>query len=92
MGRLKSRHAAALALAGWYLMVPVNDIAGFIYDDSHTVALARCQVNETFDTLAACKAALDAALREEAEVEGGTALLFDEAACVATDDPRLKGK
>jgi hypothetical protein len=55
-------------------------------------AVARCEVNDTFDNLAACKAALDAALREEAEVEGGTALLFDNAACIATDDPRLKEK
>ena len=92
MAALKPRHAAALALVGWYLMVPVNDIAGFNYDDCHTHAVARCEVNDTFDTLAACKAALDAALREEAEVEGGTALLFDKAACVASDDPRLKEK
>jgi hypothetical protein len=54
--------------------------------------VARCEVNDNFETLAACKAALDAALREEAEIEGGTALLFDKAACIATDDPRLKEK
>jgi hypothetical protein len=49
--------------------------------------VARCEVNDNFETLAACKVALDAALREEAEIEGGTALLFDKAACIATDDP-----
>jgi hypothetical protein len=54
--------------------------------------VARCEVNDNFETLAACKVALDAALREEAEIEGGTALLFDKAACIATDDPRLKEK
>jgi hypothetical protein len=91
---MKRHHAAALALVGWYLMVPGSDIAGFNYDDCHNAAVvvARCEVNDNFETLAACKVALDAALREEAEIEGGTALLFDKAACIATDDPRLKEK
>ena len=89
---MKPRHAAAITLVGWYLMVPGSDIAGFNYDDCHSAAVARCEVNDNFETLAACKAALDAALREEAEIEGGTALLFDKAACIATDDPRLKEK
>jgi hypothetical protein len=94
MAAMKFCHAAALALVGWYLMVPDpdNDIAGFNYDDCHTAVVARCEIHDTFDTLAACKAALDGALREEMEVEGGTALLFDKAACLASDDPRVKKK
>ena len=90
---MKARHSAALALIGWYRWFnPDNDISGFKYDDCHTAAVSRCEVHDTFDTLAACKARLNADQREEAEIEGGTALLFDKAACVATDNPRLKGK
>jgi hypothetical protein len=50
MANMTPSHVAALALAGWYLMVPVNDIAGFNYDDCRTAAVARCEVNDTFDT------------------------------------------
>jgi hypothetical protein len=89
---MKTYHAAALVLVGWYLMVPDNDIAGFNYDDCHTAAVSRCEVHDTFDTLAECKATLNADQRDEAEIEGGTALIFDKAACVVSDDPRVKEK
>ena len=33
MADMKFRHAAALALVGWYLIVPDNDSPGFDYDE-----------------------------------------------------------
>jgi hypothetical protein len=58
---MKLRHAAALSLMGWYLMVPpptgpqawnVKDAPGFRFPSQWVV-------EETYDTAAECKAARD---------------------------------
>jgi hypothetical protein len=74
-----------------YLMIPDPDVANIDYDDCHTAAVSKCQVDDAFDTLAACKARLDADLQEEGDMDGA-GRYFGKAACIATDDPRLKGK
>jgi hypothetical protein len=114
---MKPRHAAALALVGWYLMVPPLDRKGDIDQDA---AISKWRVVASADTIAGCKRAkadLEAelkryrptqaerdnpnsndpavlqALREELMQRITLYLeLESTAACIATDDPRLKEK
>jgi hypothetical protein len=77
---MKLRHAAALALVGWYLMVPPQTRTWWIgeerYDDA--APLNRWTIEQSFDKAELCEAARQA-------TQAGHAV------CVATDDPRLKG-
>ncbi len=103
---MRLRHAAALALTGWYLMTPPLG--------AHDEPLSHWNILKTFDTAAECQSS-----RQEF-VQAGTEALdvkaapaspdkfHDEAAalrkrieigssfpwavCIAADDPRLKGK
>jgi len=97
------RHAAALALTGWYLMVPPD----------HSVSLvarlwrghfAGWSINESFDTAKQCEAARTLLIAtataetkklpaDAAELGADGKPLFREldSLCIATDDPRLKG-
>ncbi len=86
---MKLRHAAALALAGWFLMVPIPDLSGPIAKWDHYAA---------FETEAACEAQrlkviesnqADFELMGFSDQEVKHALLQSQ--CVASDDPRLKG-
>ncbi len=95
-------HAAALALVGWYLMVPpMKSLKNIGPNDppesSYTTApLAHWEIADTFDSAEECKSGLRAFLRD-----AGLALrqrdpvwTFEQrwfARCIATDDPRLKG-
>jgi len=56
MGRAKTRHAAALALVGWYLMVPPTENANHI---DPFVPLSKWVVLRAFDTATACDDAQD---------------------------------
>jgi hypothetical protein len=105
---VKPRHAAALALVGWYLLVPPQTPVkgGHIYDEDkngnlvnersappellrgatmvHPEApLAEWAQAGAFDTATAC---------EVARFKLGTSGMRDLAKCIASDDPRLKGK
>jgi hypothetical protein len=97
------RHAAALALVGWYLMVP-GDVGNLVYggpSDSMVMVSA-------FDTAKECEAAVqqeqDIAQRYFHQhhehdhipirnLQGDAAFQASRmgATCIATDDPRLKG-
>jgi hypothetical protein len=90
---MKLRHAAALALVGWYLITPPigedktgNAIPGTMNTTAPlSVWLA---MNTVFDSLAECKKAQrdladfqkDDPVRHDADIHG---------LCVKTDDPRL---
>ena len=92
---MKLRHAAALALVGWYLMLPPLD---------HGVPIVKAPYSEWdnwqgFDTADACQAKKSFFQNEALEPaqkigETATQLAMDcrffDALCIATDDPRLK--
>ena len=91
---MKPRHAAALALVGWYLMTP--PFRGKEYDVK--ADLSEWTIMKKFDTRKECKdypAQLQKSLEERVS-QGGPDMrinkwLFDRAQCIETDDPRLKG-
>lgn len=86
---MKSRHAAALALVGWYLMVPPlcsshwtngNQTACSASAFNYDVPLDRWRESASFNSLHKC---------EISAAEKGP---YTHCKCVSTDDPRLKGK
>ena len=88
---MKVRHAAALALIGWYLMVPPLHKG----EVDEKAPLKEWTVLQSFGTVTECsqwlsvllnKAALDPATRTVVKHR----LLA--ASCMSTDDPRLKKK
>jgi len=96
---MNPRHAAALALVGWYLMEPPFGK----YGPNEMAPLSQWAHPYTFDSARDCESALAAAHVGEAsgmaaiEVEYGLQdtkmpLLTIDWKCVATDDPRLKPK
>jgi hypothetical protein len=90
------RHAAALALVGWYLMVPPVDSGGL----NEAAPINRSRIAISFDTADACQQAENLAIQSfEKKVKGMSREIreFNLAAymlarCIATDDPRLKEK
>jgi hypothetical protein len=84
---MKIRHAAVLALVGWYLMMPPQTRFWWIgqqrYDDS--ASLSRWTIEQSFDKAEACQAARVASEQRY----GDTAAGMDHSVCVATGDPRL---
>lgn len=94
------RHAAALALVGWYLMAPPGFSAA---PDAEVHINASAPLSEwdnlgSYDTAKEC---MDSKLRIEADVIAGKASGPKNAVaaahtqimagqCIATDDPRLK--
>ena len=107
MRNLKSRHLAALALVGWYLMMP-PDSPKILHGVDADVPLARWIVVTSFDTEDNCEKALTDLQNSEqdpitVDKTGKLARLNKHdaalgkaravnAACVASDDFRLKGK
>jgi hypothetical protein len=88
---MKPRHAAALALVGWYLMMPSPQMAiarrvdpsalgGWfqigVYDTSNRYMENLGHVYENFHH----------------PIDEGSRWALDRAQCIATDDPRLKEK
>lgn len=107
MANLKSRHLAALALVGWYLMMP-PDSTKIPHDVESEAPLSRWAIVASFDTQEHCEKTLaDLQNKEEDPVDLdqtgklqrlqkhdpalGKARAIN-AGCVASDDFRLKGK
>ncbi len=88
---MKIRHTAALALVGWYLMVPPPGSP-----PGETEGLRRWQILSSFDSAKECEAerasvkkrAADSATKSESAEPGLQSVLF--AVCIATDDPGLE--
>ncbi len=89
----KPRHAAALALVGWYLMSPPPK--------GSTVPLAKWTYIGSFDTAVQCETRrgelADMYTNGKPAPEGMTSqqahdYVATEVRCVASDDPRLKEK
>jgi hypothetical protein len=90
------RHAAALALAGWYLMVPPDlaDLAPISawrhfgsYDSARKCDSARSQLG-----IDAVKDENASGCKTEQSEHCFLDFAKENARCVATDDPRLKPK
>jgi hypothetical protein len=82
-------HAAALALVGWYLMVPPLTSDNKIHD---AAPIAEWQILDSFDTAQHCD---DTRFRLMDASENTEAWRHERAlrsACISTDDLRLKPK
>jgi hypothetical protein len=85
------RHAAALALAGWYLMIP----PAHAYSNA---PLNRWEIVNSFDTAAGCQMnrsefIQDGTRRMKANQSASDrdwGMRYEAALCISTDDPRLK--
>jgi hypothetical protein len=97
------RHAAALALAGWYFMIPkmVPDPKGGVPYADTTVPLSQWSIEQSFDTATECEAERDEFAKKWSTMasqaknarDTGRALVWQvSSVCIATDDPRLKPK
>jgi hypothetical protein len=103
---LKPRDAAALALVGWYLMVPLpptkdNLMVPPTKDANQidpSVPLPKWVVLRAFDTAAACNDAQDqlryqvSRLNLQIPVASAASEAAEFSQCIASDDPRLKEK
>jgi hypothetical protein len=78
---VKLRHAAALALVGWYFMVPPMLSATHKYDQH--APLRYWYTLKSFETAAECQKLLEHDKLILAQ-DGGVAV------CISSDDPRLK--
>jgi hypothetical protein len=96
---MKVRHAAALALVGWYLMVPpLIEIEGK-RKPNLDAPISEWQQVDSFDSADACKQRLDDRLREMRDStfsnpsDRPVAIWQSQLGeCIASDDPRLKTK
>jgi hypothetical protein len=95
---MKPRHAAALALVGWYLITPPTS-KNAIHDD---LPLSKWEKVGTLDTASQCEDALkdldnpsiDQHMQETVTPEEYKSFkqFMDDAKCVSSADPRLKPK
>jgi hypothetical protein len=100
------RHAAALALVGWYLMQPPSDNSHGRPDSDAPLpqwqesgsfdSAAKCN-KERFDTINTYEKLLAEAQKSKSsgrdiDTAQNGLLAFLKAQCIATDDPRLKEK
>ncbi len=95
---MKPCHAAALALVGWYLMVPnvIETVGG--YQADFNCPLSRWAVNSVFDSASECdpiqggvvlKGQRDMKKAPVQSMDWAIAQSLTQAQCIETDDPRL---
>jgi hypothetical protein len=84
---MNARHAAVLALVGWYLMMPPLGSDGR-RDDS--APLPQRKTRGSFDTAVECADAQAEKLRRDFPEMVRQPIYASR--CISTDDPRLKGK
>jgi hypothetical protein len=95
---MNSRHAAALALVGWYLMVPPLTPGGGPHEVLFHAPLSKWEVGEDIDTKAECEDSLREHInnmdRDANDCAVGTCAVmvveYAHGRCMASDDPRLK--
>ncbi len=85
-------HAAALALVGWYLMVPPRNLHPFVKGDNVDTAapLSEWTHLASSDSAKECEARKAEYFNTVAHVPDMAQAAAD-AECIATDDPRLTG-
>jgi hypothetical protein len=86
---MKTRHAAALALVGWYLLAPPSGP-----DDKPIVTAPFSQWTDhhTYDTAAHCEARRLEIIDALPNSELDAIEYFQTSLCVSADDPRLNQK
>ncbi len=86
---MKTSHAAALALVGWYLMwAPLHDRD---HPPDSTAPFSQWETSGSFDTATECEKALsEEGLKRFMQGKGTFTRSVGQ--CVATNDPRLKEK
>jgi hypothetical protein len=88
---MKPHHAAALALVGWYLMVPPLAPDGKEIDT--TAKLSQWDPSLAFDRADECTNTLDALMkRAPTHAAHLNVLRVQHSRCISTDDPRLKDR
>jgi hypothetical protein len=97
---MKLRHAAALALVGWYFMVPPIRVLGPKNDPNTPVEfdakapLSEWKIIQGFDAIKDCydePAHLEKLLHDpNPAINAVSKEWFEKGECIATDDPRLK--
>jgi len=96
---VKARHAVALALVGWYLMVPPTPIR-HPQPDANMPPISRWENRGSFDTAKECdserwKKIMDWNYKNTVKdgdidsVEGQLVAQYTLGQCIASDDPRL---
>ncbi len=85
---MRFRYAAALVLIGWYLLIPPQARGGGF---DRAAPLSQWFLYGRFDSLPECEHAK--ALNQETfkNTDDSLRKAFEQAQCVATDDPRLSG-
>jgi hypothetical protein len=85
------RHTAALALVGWYLMVPPPYPHPFVKGSDFDIdaPISKWSIYSGHDSAKECEAAQSQALQRVAQVPR-VAEQLELSQCVETDDPRLK--
>lgn len=95
---MKPRHGIAVALVGWYLMVPPLTPGGGPHEVLFHAPLSKWEVGEEHDTKVECQNSLKESVENmehdaNACEVGSCAVMVVEYAhgrCMASDDPRLK--
>src|ERR1700687_1385277 len=81
------RHATALALVGWYLMVPPH---GYNKPETNQDLLCGWAIEHSYDTAQACEEALKKNMNIKFPLLPSEREVRYFGLCVAADDPRLK--
>jgi len=98
---MRLSHAAALAMIGWYLMVPPHRIcltcSDYFQPRAQNLPLAEWETANHFDTLAECEASLDWKVKHNSRrfrliKRARISYIAKYGLCVASDDLRLKEK
>jgi hypothetical protein len=93
---MELRHAAALALVGWYLMLPPAYVHHGMLAFRQNAPFTKWMRGRGFDGEAACKDLIASVSKMRGPFENGQqAYVVAQTAagrCVASDDPRLKEK
>jgi hypothetical protein len=91
------RHAAALALVGWYLMVPpMHDAKWYGVERAAKFPVSRWEPLPSYDSALECESGKlwfqQKAKKDEHKSESDHAFYgyMLQAQCIASDDPRLK--
>ena len=83
------RHAAALVLVDWYLMIP--PLQNSVFGCDPNAPLGKWLKFRSFDSETACKDLLDQMRGEEGNSPDRFHCGITHLICVASDDPRFKG-
>jgi len=98
---MKPHHVAALALAGWYLMIPpfVKDPSGVIVGPEQSAPIGQWRVMKSFDSAADCERAKDQEPTEQiragqqlklsSQVQNAWMQAYAMAECIESGDLRL---